>query len=59
MTYEEAKLWLKTNKPNIKTKQDFVEFKKQKDFPKSMPRHAFGKYSKMKCWVSWKDFLGK
>jgi hypothetical protein len=58
LNYEEAKKWIKTNVPNIKSFVDWKNQCKSNKIPIFIPKCPHLTY-KNKGWLSWGDFLSK
>lgn len=54
LPYKEAKDWVR-NKPELSTKDAWVKFTKNQDFPDFLPKYPNEAYENE--WVSWPDFL--
>ena len=57
LSYEESKKWLKENKPNINSQNDYYKFAKMKDFPTNLPKSPQDYYGDKGVNFSWGYFL--
>ena len=55
-TFKYVKNWVNKNIPDLKIKEDWLEYIKNNTLPKFIPKHPYTAY-KCKGWISWGDFL--
>ena len=57
LSYDEAKVYMKNNYPNIKSGSQWKKFRDNNDIPLFLPLNPWHTY-KNKGWLGWGDYLG-